>query len=120
MQIHGSPVSLISGPDARFWYWHGASGQKYIHSVYANGECPPLPGAIYVAVRNFRGLRTVMAIGRFETFCETGGFRARHPGVNEIHVHLLARGDSDANRILRDLQAAMRSPDEIQSVRLAA
>ena len=55
MLIHGSPIAINfphgSHDNERFWYWRGRSGQKYIHSVYAGDACPPLPGAIYVAVR---------------------------------------------------------------------
>ena len=69
---HGSPIAadLPSDPafKDRFWYWTGASGRKYIHSVYGLEDCPPLPGAIYVAVRREGPLRVVMGIGRFTPF----------------------------------------------------
>ena len=110
MLIHGSPLSIEFpqgfGDTERFWYWQGASGKKYIHSVYAVGACPPLPGAIYVAVRRIGNLRTVIAINRFAPFWD-GTFSA-HENVdaNEIHVHLLARDDVAANAILGDLKAA--------------
>ncbi|TMJ38191.1 MAG: hypothetical protein E6G89_12780, partial [Alphaproteobacteria bacterium] len=48
-----------------FWYWHGASGRRYIHSVYSPDSCPPLPGAVFLAVRRLGALRTVLGAGHF-------------------------------------------------------
>ncbi len=110
MLIHGSPISIEfpqgSGDAERFWYWWGASGKRYIHSVYAADACPPLPGAIYVAVRRIGSLRTVIAINRFEPFWD-GTFSAPEiRDADEIHVHLLARDNVAANTVLDDLNAA--------------
>jgi hypothetical protein len=110
MLIHGSPISIEFPPGfgdtERFWYWRGASGKKYIHSVYAVGSCPPLPGAIYVAVRRIGNLRTVIAINRFAPFWD-GTFSAHENlDADEIHVHLLARDSVAANAVLGDLKAA--------------
>lgn len=115
MLIHGTPIAADFPSDPsfkdRFWYWTGASGRKYIHSVYALEDCPPLPGAIYVAVRRQGPLRVVMGIGRFTAFWDgpLGGrdlqaLRAR--GVDEIHVHLLAKSSEVAIATLGDLQQA--------------
>ena len=35
----------------RFHFWAGASGKRYVHSVYDLLECPPLPADNYVLVR---------------------------------------------------------------------
>jgi hypothetical protein len=116
MMISGAPliVDIPSDPafKDRFWYWRGASGKKYIHSVYALEDCPPLPGAVYVAVRRQGGMRVVMDVGRFTPFWDgviTGrsldGLRAS--GVNEIHVHLLAKSADEAVMIEADLEAAV-------------
>jgi hypothetical protein len=119
MLIHGSPISINfpqgSGDSERFWYWRGASGKKYIHSVYAAGSCPPLPGAIYLAVRRIGNLRTVIAIDRFAPFWD-GTFSA-HENVDadEIHVHLLACDNTSAESILGDLKAAFEMEPAITS-----
>ena len=122
MQIQGSPISITfphgSVDNERFWYWRGASGKKYIHSIYAGDACPPLPGAIYVAVRRIGHLRTAVAVGRFSplwdgAFSEFAGIDA-----DEIHVHLLAHDNSAANAVLGDLQAAFG--ESRQTVSLAA
>jgi hypothetical protein len=92
----------------RFVYWQGASGRRYIHSVYAAGACPPLPGAVYVAVaRGAGGERRPLAIGRFAAIealnlaCPSGGEGL--DAADEVHVHLLAETDAECERILRDL-----------------
>ena len=99
-----------SGLGERFWYWRGASGQSYIHSIYAPDHCPPLAGAVFVIVRKSAGTRTALAIGRFGA----DGSRpasACVAGVNdEIHVHLLAREGDAADRVLRDLAATLDDP----------
>jgi hypothetical protein len=115
MLIHGTPIAadLPSDPTFkdRFWYWTGASGRKYIHSVYALEDCPPLPGAIFIGVRREGPLRIVMGIGRFTQFWD-GAFGSsdladlRRSGADEIHVHLLAKSPEVAKAILEDLLQA--------------
>ena len=57
----------------RFQYWQGASGHRYICSIYAPHSCPPLPGAVYIAVkREEDGARSARAVGRFASFFDTG------------------------------------------------
>jgi hypothetical protein len=122
MLIQGSPISinfpLGSNDNERFWYWRGASGKKYIHSVYAASACPPLPGAVYVAVRRIGQLRTVTAMGRFSPFWDGTSSELADVDADEIHVHLLARDDVAANAVLDDLQEAF--VESRQTVSLAA
>lgn len=122
MLIQGSPISinfpLGSNDNERFWYWRGASGKKYIHSVYAASACPPLPGAVYVAVRRIGQLRTVTAMGRFSPFWDGTSSELADVDADEIHVHLLARDDVAANVVLDDLQEAF--VESRQTVSLAA
>ncbi len=111
MQIQGSPIAIdfphSQDDNERFWYWRGASGKKYIHSIYAVGACPPLPGAIYVAVRRNGNARSVIAIDRFTPFWD-GTFSAHENlAADEIHVHLLASDNASAEGILNDLKAAL-------------
>jgi hypothetical protein len=115
MLIQGSPVAMTLAADPsfqdRFWYWSGASGRKYIHSVYRIEDCPPLPGAIYVAVKRKGPLRIVVAVGRFQPFWDhaVGTREARRLtslGVDELHVHLLGKTPAQMEAILADLQEA--------------
>ncbi|MCA0432021.1 MAG: hypothetical protein LCH46_02050 [Proteobacteria bacterium] len=116
MLIQGFPISLDlpSDPELqdRFWYWQGASGRKYIHSVYALEHCPPLPGAVYVGVRRQGPLRTAVCTGRFTPYWD--GAVSSHElaclagqGVDEVHVHLLAKAPGQAEAVLADLKDAM-------------
>jgi hypothetical protein len=121
MLIHGSPVTIDlpsePGLQERFWYWQGASGRRYIHSVYGPDNCPPLPGAIYVAVRRQGRLRVALSVGRFTPFWDgtVMSLEAHHVarwGADEIHVHLLAASVRDAEDVLADLRDAMVSDVE--------
>src|SRR5688572_4172594 len=114
--MQGFPISAKLPEDLgfgeRFWYWRGISGQSYIHSIYARESCPPLPGAVFVAVRLKDGQRCPVAVGRFPAAIEGRIFdpAAHAQGIrseDEIHVHLLARDDDAASRVLFDLQQAM-------------
>lgn len=96
----------------RFQYWQGASGHRYICSIYAPNSCPPLPGAVYIAVkREEDGSRAARAVGRFAALIGAGNgiakSLARTAGANEIHVHLLAEDDENAERTVRDLKEAL-------------
>jgi hypothetical protein len=110
MLIHGFPLSVSFPQDFsdadRFWYWRGASGQKYIHSVYPRGTCPPVPGAVFIAVRKIGNLRTAIAVDRFASVWDDCFDAFGEYDADEIHVHLLARNSDAANRVLQDLQAA--------------
>lgn len=95
-----------SGLGERFWYWRGASGQSYIHSIYAPDLCPPVAGAVFVVVRKLGGVRTAVSIGRFGA----DGLRSTAISTvadDEVHVHLLARDGEPAERVLRDLAATL-------------
>lgn len=95
-----------SGLGERFWYWRGASGQSYIHSIYAPDLCPPVAGAVFVVVRKVGGIRTALSIGRFGA----DGLRSTAISTvadDEVHVHLLARDGEPAERVLRDLAATL-------------
>ncbi len=116
MLIQSSPITLNAPQDAdmrdRFFYWQGASGRKYIHSVYELDACPPLPGAIYVAVKRSGHMSIAMAVGRFAPFWDnTIGHddlnRLEALGVDEVHVHLLAHSPEVADLIKSDLSAAL-------------
>ncbi len=116
MLIQGFPIALDTPQEAdmknRFFYWQGASGRKYIHSVYELDACPPLPGAVYVAVKRSGSLRVAVSVGRFGPFWD--GTLGQHDlarletlGVDEVHVHLLAKGPENAETIRVDLGSAL-------------
>lgn len=110
MIIRGVPLTAISSDrpaEPRFWYWFGASGRRYIHSVYHADRCPPLPGAVFIAVKRTGALRTALSVGRFSVFWDLHGLPDIGRGADEFHVHLLARGEEDARDIAADLARAL-------------
>lgn len=115
--LNGHPISAKLPDDLgigeRFWYWQGASGQSYIHSIYQAGTCPPLPGAVFLAVRRLRdGRREAVAAGRFPDRWDGGGV-GLDGMAEEVHVHLLARNDLAATAVLDDLCNAMSADVEV-------
>ncbi len=130
MNIHGTPLSSTLLRDTetadRFWYWSGRTGRRYIHSVYALGGFPPLPGAVYIATRRHGGVPVAVALGRFPSVLDQGGIerlrrRLGALGATELHVHLLARSENEAESVRSDLAAAI-DPQwrELSIVSLAA
>lgn len=96
-----------SGLGERFWYWRGASGQSYIHSIYAADHCPPVPGAVFVVVRRQAGQRHAVVAGCFGTDGLMPPPFKPLAADEEIHVHLLARDVEGAKRVLADLLATL-------------
>ena len=113
LMLHGHPISASLPEDLglgeRFWYWRGASGQSYIHSIYSIATCPPLAGAVFLVVRKHDGNRRAIAAGRFPSSGAMPSCVAWQAGniEDEIHVHLLARDPDCAERVLMDLSMAL-------------
>jgi hypothetical protein len=96
----------------RFHFWTGASGKRYVHTVYSLFDCPPLEAANYVLVkRTSKSSRTLLAIGRLTN--ETASLnlaeirqRAATLGADEVHVHLLAGSSRESQAVEVDLKSA--------------
>lgn len=92
-----------------FHYWRGATGERYLHSVYSLFACPELPRANYILVhRNDEGERTVLAVGQTTEHAASLNLAyLRHSGArlgaNEIHIHLLADTAQDRDSVEADL-----------------
>ena len=95
-----------------FHYWRGASGRRYLHSVYTLIGCPALPRANYILVRRYEdGTRTPLAFG--QTKDEAASLNLAHlrhegakRGANEVHIHLLAETADERLLVEADLVAA--------------
>ena len=71
-----------------------------------------MPGAVYVGVKRAGHLRIAVTVGRFTPFWdkalpEKDASRLKRLGVDEVHVHLLARGSEAADGIMKDLSSAL-------------
>lgn len=101
------PAQLEGADDlaGRFHFWTGATGRRYVHTVYSLVECPALVAGNYVLVRrNDNGDRDVLAIGSATHDAASLNLadirrRGAELGANEVHIHLLA-GTSKASKLV--------------------
>jgi hypothetical protein len=98
--------------DQAFHYWRGASGRRYLHSVYTLVGCPAIPQANYILVRRYDdGTRAALAFGQTRDDAMTLNLaHLRHEGAkigaNEVHIHLLAENGDARALVEADLVAA--------------
>lgn len=101
----------------RFHFWTGASGKRYVHTVYDLLECPVLPAGNYVLVRREPdGQRTVLSIGRVGSSAHSLNLaeirqRGAELGADEVHVHLLAETAKQSRLVEFDLRGSQIKPD---------
>ena len=112
--VASATASAAAGTDAgpRFHFWTGASGKRYVHTVYSLFDCPPVGIASYVLVRRVaQNERTVLAIGRLsheQASLNLAEIRQRAAtlGADEVHIHLLASSISECQAVEVDLRTA--------------
>lgn len=101
----------------RFHFWTGASGKRYVHSVYDIFECPPVPAANYVLVRrDANGRPEALSIGRVTSSAPSLNLaeirhRGAELGATEVHVHLLAESAKIGKLIEFDLRTGQIEAD---------
>jgi hypothetical protein len=94
----------------RFMFWSGASGKRYVHSIYTLTDCPELPAANFVLTRcDAGGRRAVLAIGRVTSTSPSLNLaeirqRGAQLGASEVHVHLLAQNGNEMKLVEFDLR----------------
>jgi hypothetical protein len=89
----------------RFYYWLGASGERYLHTVFAIDADFYSPGANLMIVRHEpSGERFVLFVGRVGQLSAGEIDRLRlSQGANEQHIHLMATGDAAIDNVAADL-----------------
>ncbi|HEX7074626.1 MAG TPA: hypothetical protein VF226_11340 [Hyphomicrobiaceae bacterium] len=104
---------LLNEPAAQqFQFWAGASGERYVHSVFSLIGCPELPKAVYMLVRcDGNGRRIVLRVGRTEHDAPSLNLaeirhRGAQLGANQVHVHFLAGSARERRRVELDLRTA--------------
>ena len=102
-------IGRLDEADNCFWYWYGLSGRRYIHNVYDIDLCPPLPGAVYLAVRKCdEKVSDVIDCGLLPDvpgMAMRELFRAvKAAGATHIHAHLLASSPAEAQAICDDIR----------------
>lgn len=104
----------------RYCLWMGASGQKYVHSVFSLVECPEVSAANYVLVRRSSdGTIAECRVGRVDHDTPSLNLaEIRHKGAifgaTEVHVHLLADTVKRGKLIAFDIESG-RSGTSISS-----
>jgi len=95
-EAESAPQQSKANGASRFHFWTGASGKRYVHTVYELLDCPALPAANYILVRREPGARRkVLSIGRVGNSAASLNLaeirqRGAELGADEVHVHLLA------------------------------
>lgn len=110
-----SPAPAIVASDAEamtpeFHFWTGASGRRYVHTIYSLIACPELPAGNFILVHRDAktGSRRVLAIGRVGHQAQSLNLaeirrRGAELGANEVHVHLLAETAKQSKLVEFDL-----------------
>ena len=112
-----SPQTSKSNGANRFHFWTGASGKRYVHTVYELLDCPALPSANYVLVRREAGARRkVLSIGRVGNTAASLNLaeirrRGAELGADEVHVHLLAETPKLSKLVEFDLRTGQIEAD---------
>jgi hypothetical protein len=99
----------VCGIGHDFHYWEGASGARYLHSVYALRECPELPKANYIIVRRLAdGACVPVSIGQTQDDASSLNLahlrhQAARLGANEIHIHVMTSTAGERAAVESDL-----------------
>ncbi len=115
--LRGEPAHVKTAGDlaGRFHFWSGASGRRYVHTVYSLIECPAVPAGNYILVhRDAEGRRLVLAVGRVGHAAGSLNLaeirrRGAELGANEVHIHLLAPNAKQSRLIETDLRSGQCS-----------
>ena len=100
---------------ARFRSWRGASGRRYVFSIYGPHCCPAYSHAVRIsAAATAAGDRTALFIADTGCFPEIAFAKAAANWTGaaaaiEFHVHLLAKSPAERRALIADLSYAPRS-----------
>jgi hypothetical protein len=115
--LRSEPAMLDGAADIaeRFHFWSGASGRRYVHTIYSLVECPAIPAGNYILVhRDAHDRQLVLAVGRVGHSAASLNLaeirrRGAELGANEVHVHLLAPNAKLSRLIETDLRSGQCS-----------
>lgn len=97
-----------------YHYWRGASGRRYLHTVFSLVDCPLMPKANYILVHcGLDAVRRPLDVGQTLSDADSVNLahlrhKAARLGANEIHIHFLsetasARDATEADIAMRQL-----------------
>jgi hypothetical protein len=107
----GNAPARLDGVDIGhgFHYWDGASGKRYLHSVYSLIDCPELPMTNYIIVRrNANGERIPVYIGQTKADASSLDLAfirqtAARFKAKEVHIHVMTDSREERLGVERDL-----------------
>ncbi len=113
-EADAEPLAALAGESLspRFHSWRGASGRRYIVSVYDARACPAYCDAVLIAAAvDAHGRRRALAFADTGVFPEPVVARAVQSLTSlaervEFHLHLLAATPAERRAALDDLSAA--------------
>ncbi len=106
---HLSRVTLAAGLPARFLYWFGHSGQRYLFTCMGADAAADFESGVAIAVSGGQ----IVWIGEVAALARMAEYSV--PRRAEIYVHLLAATLAERRAVIEDLR-----PEERVSLRLAA
>lgn len=107
------PAAFAVPVSERFHFWLGASGQRYVHTVYSLIDCPAVPAANYLLVRrDASGTCHALSVGRVSESAPSLNLAhirqlGASMGATEVHVHLLAGTSRQGKLVEFDLKSAL-------------
>jgi hypothetical protein len=114
MSSAGAPLAALAGGalGRRFWFWQGASGRRYICSIFpfeaadAVESLPHYTQAVVAAVAVRAGGRRVRFVTDIDEAPDRFWAKMRDiRGIAEFHVHLLAGTAAQRQTVCADLSA---------------
>lgn len=106
---HLSQVALAAGLPARYLYWFGHSGQRYLFTCTGSRGAADFESGVAIAVSGGQ----IIWIGEVAELSRMAGDAV--PRRAEIYVHLLAATLAERRSVIDDLR-----PEERVRLRLAA
>lgn len=94
-----------------YHYWRGASGLRYLHTVFPLIDCPLMSKVNYILVQCDRdGTRRPLDIGQTVSDADSLNLahlrrRAALLGANEIHIHFMSETVDERATVEADLSA---------------
>jgi hypothetical protein len=112
--IDNRALSALAGEPlaGRFRHWRGASGQRYIFSVYDPDSCPAYDGVVLIgAAIDENNERRIIFIADTGLLPDVALARAREKAAAcdcaiEFHVHLLASSRRERAAAIADLSTS--------------
>jgi len=110
-ESEGVPLAALERSElaGRYSHWLGASGRRYMFSVFDPASCPAYCDAILVTAKvDSLGRRTIVAIADTGDFPDPAVSRAAQAarslgGRVELHLHLLAASRAQRREAIADL-----------------